>query len=84
LAKFLLLVALVIVAYLLFRGFRRDAGMQDSARRSPSRDRSVPEDMVRCSVCGVHLPRSESFTSKGKFFCTDEHRRVGLQEPGKQ
>jgi uncharacterized protein len=84
LAKFLLLIALVIVAYLLFRGFRRDAGIQDSVRRSSSRDRPVPEDMVRCSVCGVHLPRSESFTSKGKFFCTDEHRRLGLQEPGKQ
>jgi uncharacterized protein len=83
LAKFLLLIALVIVVYLLFRGFRRDAGIQDSVRRSSSRDRPVPEDMVRCAVCGVHLPRSESFISKGKFFCTDEHRRLGLQEPGK-
>jgi uncharacterized protein len=40
--------------------------------------------MVRCTVCGVHLPRSESFTSRGKFFCSDEHRRLGVQEPGKQ
>jgi uncharacterized protein len=33
--------------------------------------------MVRCAVCGVHLPRSESFTSRGQFYCTDEHRRAG-------
>jgi uncharacterized protein len=33
--------------------------------------------MVRCAVCGVHLPRSESFTSRGQYFCTDEHRRLG-------
>jgi uncharacterized protein len=83
LAKFLLLIAVAIVAYLLFRGFRRDASIRDSARPAPPRDRSVPEDMVRCAVCGIHLPRSESFTSRGKFFCTDEHRRLGLQEPGK-
>ena len=68
---------LAIVVYGLFRGFRRHAGMQDSARSAPPRDKHVPEDMVRCTVCGVHLPRSESFTSRGKFFCTDEHRRLG-------
>ena len=84
LAKFLLLVAVAIVAYLLVRGFRRDAGIQDSARRSAPRERSAPEDMVRCSVCGVHLPRSESFTSRGSFFCSDEHRRIGLQESAKR
>ena len=83
-AKFLLLIALAIVVYALVRGFRRHAGMQGSAPPAPPRDKAVPEDMVRCTVCGVHLPRSESFTSRGKFFCTDEHRRLGLQEPGKQ
>ena len=84
LAKFLLLIALAVVAYLLVRGFRRDAGIQDSSQRSSRRDRSVPEDMVRCTVCGVHLPRSESFTSQGKFFCSDEHRRLGQADPGKR
>ena len=85
-AKFLLLIALAIVVYALFRGFRRHAGMQDSAPPAPRAapgDKAAAEDMVRCTVCGVHLPRSESFTSRGKFFCTDEHRRLGLQEPGK-
>jgi uncharacterized protein len=24
----------------------------------------------------VHLPRSESITSEGKYFCSDEHRRL--------
>lgn len=82
-AKFLLLIALAVVVYLFFKGIRRDAGMQDSVRPSPPRDKAVPEDMVRCTVCGVHLPRSESFASRGKFFCSDEHRRLGVQDPGK-
>ncbi len=32
------------------------------------------EEMVRCVHCGVHLPRSESVTSQGDFFCCNEHR----------
>lgn len=34
------------------------------------------EDMVRCSHCGVHLPKSEGILSRGEFFCSDEHRRL--------
>ena len=37
------------------------------------------EDMVQCMYCGVHLPRSESITSEGNVFCSDEHRRLHLQ-----
>ena len=32
------------------------------------------EDMVRCSQCGVHLPRSEGILSQGRIFCSEEHR----------
>ena len=78
-AKFLLLIALAIFAYLLVKGLRRDAGQQGSVPPSQSRREAAPEDMVRCAICGVHLPRSESFTSRGKFFCSDEHRRLGVQ-----
>ncbi len=31
------------------------------------------EDMVCCSYCGVHLPKSESVSAEEKFFCSDEH-----------
>lgn len=34
------------------------------------------EDMVRCTHCGVHLPRSESIVSHGEYFCTNEHRQL--------
>ena len=80
-AKFLLVIALVIVVYLLVRGFRRVENQQQSAppQSPPPHDPATGEDMVRCAVCGVHLPRSESFISRGKFFCTDEHRRLGVE-----
>jgi uncharacterized protein len=32
--------------------------------------------MVDCSQCGVHLPVSEAIEAKGRYFCSDEHRRL--------
>ncbi|HWQ37343.1 MAG TPA: PP0621 family protein [Burkholderiales bacterium] len=71
-AKFLLLIALFIVLYLIFRSIRR------AARAAPSETPGAKraEDMVRCKICGVHLPRSESITSRGEFFCSQEHLRL--------
>jgi uncharacterized protein len=70
LAKFLLLIAVFVVAYTLIRNSsrRRDIGQQPP--------RPGAEDMVRCKVCGIHLPRSESLTSQGEFFCSEEHQRI--------
>ena len=70
LAKFLLLISVFIIAYLVIKS---------SARRSEGRQqapRSGAEDMVRCKVCGLHLPRSESLKSEDEFFCSEEHLRI--------
>lgn len=70
LAKFLLLIAVFVVAYAVIRNSSR---RRDVGREAP---RSGTEDMVRCKVCGVHLPRSESLTSGGEIFCSEEHQRI--------
>lgn len=74
-AKFLLLLALGIVVYLIVSRMKGGADRQQEVAQRPPPP-ATPEDMVRCTVCGVHLPRSESFTSSGRFFCSDEHRRL--------
>ena len=80
-AKFLLLLALGIVVYLIVSRARRQGERPPVPRQdsSDSSGKNAGEDMVRCAVCRVHLPRSESVTSKGEFFCSDEHRRLGVQ-----
>jgi uncharacterized protein len=80
-AKFLILLAVGIVVYLIVSRMRR----QGEPRSAPPSRASQPaqgEDMVRCDACGVHLPRSESFTSRNRFYCSDEHRRLGPQPRG--
>lgn len=73
-AKILLIVVLLLVAYLFFKSWRRDAGADD--RRRPPESK-LPEDMVRCEVCGVNLPRSEAFISRSRLYCSDEHLKIG-------
>ena len=80
-AKFLLLLAVGIVVYLIASRMRREREAPPSKQGSrPSAPaQGAAEDMVRCETCGVHLPRSESFTSRGRFYCSDEHRLQGPQ-----
>ena len=48
---------------------------QSVTRKEPPSAGAV-EDMVRCAHCGVHLPRSESHSGGGRFFCSEEHLRL--------
>ncbi|UCH48254.1 MAG: preprotein translocase subunit YajC [Betaproteobacteria bacterium] len=71
LAKFLLLIAVFIIAYMVIKsGARR----REWPKQAPGS--IAEEDMVRCKVCGVHLPRSESLESRDEYFCSEEHRRI--------
>jgi len=68
--KILLIVAFTIAIVLWFK-------FQAGKRGGLPRKEKTVEDMVRCEVCQVNLPRSESLLSQGKFYCCDEHRRRG-------
>lgn len=74
--KYLLVIAVVVAVYLIVRSGRRKSG--GDASRPETRD----EDMVRCRVCGVHLPRSEALSSRGDFYCTEEHLRISGGDRG--
>ena len=68
--KLLLIIAFTIGIVL---WFKRSSRRRDEL---PRKEKS-PEDMVRCEVCKVNLPRSEAILSQGRFYCCDEHRRSG-------
>jgi late competence protein required for DNA uptake (superfamily II DNA/RNA helicase) len=58
------------IAWGLLRGFSRSRVARDegAARASSA------EDMVACSRCGVHMPRSEAKVESGAFCCRDNPR----------
>lgn len=62
--KLILIVVAVVLIYLaLTRGKR-----VGKAQSQPLKN------MVRCEVCGVHLPQEESVAAEGRFFCSEAHR----------
>ena len=67
-AKLLLLVIGLFVAYWFLKGYKKK--VEDRG------DHSAGEDMVRCAQCGLHLPKSESVPSESAFYCCAEHRRA--------
>ena len=75
--RILFFVLIAVLFLWLIASYRRTLKKRQEERKGPASLEG--EDMVRCIHCGVHLPRSESITSEGKYFCSDEHRRLHLQ-----
>lgn len=68
-SKLITIILLVILGVYLFK---RMTNRNESPPKSP-RGKDA-EDMVKCKTCGVNLPRSEAILSRGRFYCSDEHR----------
>jgi uncharacterized protein len=67
-SKFLLLLVAIIVIYFVVKGL---------ARKRRERPGTPGEQMVPCAHCRVNLPRSEAIEATGRFYCSEEHRRLG-------
>jgi uncharacterized protein len=75
--KWLLIIAIVWIAYMLWR--KGQAGA--SPRQGSAASTGQPQDMVCCPVCSVHLPRADALAGPdGRLYCSQEHR---LQAAGR-
>lgn len=70
--KLLFIVAVTIGLVLWFKHMGRPKRDLDAKKQQEV------EDMVRCKVCGVNMPRSEALLSQGGIYCCEEHRRRDL------
>ncbi|MBP6778094.1 MAG: hypothetical protein KA151_12685 [Piscinibacter sp.] len=71
--KFLLLAAVVLLVLWIARASRRRVGGRRAGADAPAAP-PAQENMVACSRCGVHLPRSEALPGRGGLFCCEGHR----------
>ncbi|MEI8117586.1 MAG: PP0621 family protein [Methylophilaceae bacterium] len=67
------LIFLGIIIGLGFYIFKRILNQTESSTVVPESNLDKAEDMVQCVTCAVHLPRSEAFLVKGKFYCSQTH-----------
>ena len=80
--KYLLVIAVVLVAFYIWRHNRRAeaqerAEAEQADRQRPSRRTpAVPSAMVTCRHCGLHLPAPDAVKGSLGFYCGPEHRRL--------
>ncbi|MCG1053662.1 deaminase [Mycetohabitans sp. B5] len=51
----------------------RADGAAGTRRTGAAGDGTLPEAIVRCAQCGVHVPVSETVSVEGQPFCSNEH-----------
>jgi uncharacterized protein len=66
LGRVIILILIGVALWWLFRGFFR---AQVREEQKPPAQSALGEDMVRCTRCGVNLPRSEAREEGGKLVC---------------
>lgn len=81
--KYLVLVAVAVAVWLLWRGLHRRADGAGRTPAPPPATAALPQDMVRCAVCALHLPRLDALADgQGRHFCSAEHRDSAGPAPG--
>jgi uncharacterized protein len=77
--KYLLVLAVVAVAFYVWRNNRRIERQEREAAAPPPRPAArgpgQPMAMVACRACGTHLPQTEAITGREGSYCSAEHRQ---------
>ncbi len=73
--KYLLLLGVVLAVLWLLRQARRKS-LEPTRPPTAGQKPASPAEIVACSHCGVHLPRSEALTgASGRLYCGTAHRQ---------
>lgn len=74
--KYLIVLLVVLAGLWAWRSGRRtDLPGQSGHKATDKMPPAAPQDMVRCAVCGVHLPRAEALTGRAGSYCSQAHRQ---------
>ncbi len=72
--RLVVIVIIVVLAVWLLR--RAIAGP-----RKPTEPTGEPKgDLVNCAHCNVNLPKAEARSAGGRFYCSEEHWRLGPRD----
>lgn len=67
-SRLIFIVAVIGLVYWLLKSYRNQASKPTPTTES--------EEMVRCIQCGLHIPKGESLSADGKYFCCEDHRQA--------
>lgn len=78
--KFLVVLVVIAVAFGVWNHNRKQALRARQAAKAPPPP-LVPQTMVRCAHCGVHLARQDAVSQDDQWYCCAEHARAGVRTP---
>lgn len=78
--KYLLVLAVVLVAFYIWRNNRAanvqaQADSARSAQRKAAQNAALPDAIITCRHCGVHLPSRDAVKGTLGYYCGPEHQR---------
>lgn len=74
--KALIILLAVLVGVWLWRNRRRgELAARARPGQGPPTDPAIPQAMVRCAVCDVHLPQADAHAGQHGDYCSAAHRQ---------
>jgi len=72
--KYLLVLAVLLVAFWIWRQGRREAMRPPQTPRKQAQPPRDPQAMLPCAHCGVHLPAGDALPGRNGHYCCTAHR----------
>ena len=75
--KYLLVIVVVWVAFMIWRSNRRQEVERSAPPPRAHPPLGEPQAMLRCAHCGLHLPAADALPGPdGKVYCSAAHRQA--------
>lgn len=74
------LIVIILVVFALLWLLRRALARPRKADAPPQAPGEPKGDLVNCAHCGVNLPKAEARSAGGRFYCSEEHWRLGPRD----
>jgi len=66
--KFLVIVAVLFLVYIVFFKRNREANMRDKSTKYDE----ITDTLVECPKCGTYISKDDAILSNGKYYCSKE------------
>ena len=74
------LILIVVAVFVVIWLVRRAIAGPRAAGKPPAESGEQKGDLVNCAHCGVNLPQAEARGAGGRFYCSEEHWRLGPRD----
>ena len=74
------LILIGLLVFLVIWLLRRALAGPGAAGKPPAEAGEQKGELVACAHCSVNLPKAEARSAGGRFYCSEEHWRLGPRD----